>query len=230
MARKPASTIEAVAALRRQGSEANRQGMKRFGINVGRAFGVSMVDIKAVAKEIANDHELAEALWQTGFHEARLLAGLVDRPRWVSEAQMDRWTGEFDSWDLCDQICGNLWDRTPYAAAKIRQWAADQREFVRRAGFVTLAWMAVHDKKAEDDTFLAYLPMIRDGATDSRNFVKKAVNWSLRQIGKRSAELHGPCLDLARELAASDDRTARWIGKDAERELESPKLMDKLGL
>jgi 3-methyladenine DNA glycosylase AlkD len=230
VARRPTSAVDAIAALRRKGSEANRQGMKRFGINVERAFGVSVVDIKSVAREIAHDHDLAEALWQTGIHEARILAGLVDRPQWVSEAQMDRWTGEFDSWDLCDQICGNLWDRTPLAGRKIRLWAADEREFVRRAGFATLAWMAVHDKKANDDSLLAYLPIIRDGSTDPRNFVRKAVNWALRQIGKRSPSLHGPCLDLARELAESPDRTARWIGKDAVRELESPKLADKLGL
>jgi 3-methyladenine DNA glycosylase AlkD len=230
MARKTTSVSDAVAALRSKGSEANRQGMKRFGINVDRAFGVSVVEIKKVAREIAHDHALAEALWQTGLHEARILAGFVDRPQWVSEAQMDRWTGEFDSWDLCDQICGNLWDRTPHAGAKIRQWAADEREFVRRAAFATLAWMAVHDKKADDESFLSYLPLIRAGATDSRNFVRKAVNWALRQIGKRSPELHGPCLDLARELSESEDRTARWTGKDAQRELESPKLQEKLGL
>ena len=202
--------------------------MARFGINVDRAFGVSMADLRAFAREIERTHELAQALWQTNWHEARLLAGLVDRPQWVGESQMDQWTADFDSWDLCDQVCGNLWCRTPMAPDKIRQWAADEREFVRRAGFVTLAWMAVHDKKSPHANFLAYLPLIAEGSHDPRNFVKKAVNWALRQIGKRSATLHGPCLELARELAASGDRTARWIGAGAAKELAGEAVLAKL--
>jgi len=230
MARGPMTVEAALAALRARGKPENRRGMARFGINVDRAFGVPMPEIRACAAGIVRDHALAEALWQTGFHEARILASLVDRPQWVTQEQMDRWTADFDSWDLCDQVCGNLWDRTPQAFTKIRQWASDEREFVRRAAFATLAWKAVHDKAAPDDLFAALLPVIREHATDKRNFVRKAVNWALRQIGKRSAALHGPCLAVAVELADSEDRTARWIGIDAVRELDSAKVRSKLGL
>jgi 3-methyladenine DNA glycosylase AlkD len=226
--RRRSSAGELIAWLQAHGSETNRAGMARFGINTQRAFGISMAALRSQAKEVEPDHELAGELWQSGWHEARLLAALIDRPRFVTPEQMDLWTADFDSWDLCDQVCGNLWCRTPFAPQKIRKWADDEREFVRRAGFVTLAWMAVHDKKSPHAGFLDYLPLIRGGSNDPRNFVKKAVNWALRQIGKRSASLHGPCLELARELAASSDSTARWIGTDAARELESEKLRSRL--
>jgi 3-methyladenine DNA glycosylase AlkD len=230
MPRAPMTVEAALLALRTRGKPKNRDGMARFGINVERAFGVPMPDIRACAAGIVRDHALAEALWQTGFHEARILACLVDRPQWVRPDQMDRWTADIDSWDLCDQVCGNLWDRTPFAVDRIRQWAGDEREFVRRAAFATLAWKAVHDKAAPDKLFLELLPLIGDHSKDGRNFVRKAVNWALRQIGKRSAGLHGPCLSLALDLADSEDRTARWIGVDAVRELDSAKVKSKLGL
>ncbi len=228
MPRQPFTADELVIWLKSRRSEKNREGMARFGINVEQAFGISMADLRSLAREIERGHALAEELWQAGWHEARLLAVLVDRPQWVTDSPMDRWTGDFNSWDLCDQACGNLWCRTPMAGAKIRQWVLDERQFVRRAGFVTLAWMAVHDKKAPHASFLEWLPVIRDGAHDPRNFVKKSVNWALRQVGKRSASLHGPCLDLARELAASGDSTARWIGSGAARELESESVIARL--
>ncbi len=221
MARRPFSIDEALAALKDHGSEKNREGMARFGISVHHALGVSVPNIRAVAAGIEHDHALAQALWVSAIHEARILASLVDKPQWVTTAQMDAWTADFDSWDVCDQVCGNLWDRTPYAVEKIRLWAGDEREFVRRAAFATIAWMAVHDKKADDALFLDLLGLIRDAASDQRNFVRKAVNWALRQTGKRSATLLGPCLALAAELAASPDKTARWIGSDAVRELEA---------
>jgi 3-methyladenine DNA glycosylase AlkD len=228
MTRRPFTADEVLDWLGQHASETNRSGMARFGINVDRAFGVSMAQLRNHARQIERSHELAQALWHTGRHEARLLAGLIERWQWVSESQMEEWTADFDSWDLCDQICGNLWCRTPMAPGKIRQWAKDEREFVRRAGFVTLAWMAVHDKTAPHASFLAYLPLISQGSHDPRNFVKKAVNWALRQIGKRSATLHGPCLELARELASSDDRTARWIGTGAAKELADEAVLAKL--
>ncbi len=204
--------------------------MARFGISTGKALGVSMPDIRAVARAIRHDHDLAHALWESGIHEARILASMVDRPEWVTAHQMDRWAGDFDSWDLCDQVCGNLFDRTGFAHEKIIAWAGDDREFVKRAAFTTMAWRAVHDKKLADDALLAYLPLIRREAGDPRNFVKKAVNWALRQIGKRSAQLHGPCLELARELSQSEDAARRWVGSGARRELESEKVRSKLGL
>lgn len=220
----------AIAALKSRGTEKNREGMARFGIATLRAFGVSMPDIRACAANITKDHALALALWQSGFHEARIMAGLIDQPQWVTPPQMNAWTGDFDSWDLCDQICGNLWDRTAFAHEKILEWSSDPREFVKRAAFATIAWRAVHDKKTADAVFLEYLPLIKREAGDSRNFVCKAVNWALRQTGKRSARLNLPCLELARELAASPHKTARWNGIDASRELSSEKLQKKLGL
>ena len=228
MPRRQTTLREAIECLERSGSEKNRAGMARFGIETSRAFGVPMPAIRACARAIVPDHGLAEELWQSGFHEARILASLVDRPQWVDREQMDRWTAEFTSWDVCDQVCGNLWDRTPFAREKIAHWASDEREFVRRAAFATMAWQAVHDKEIADRELLSGFQIIRDASTDPRNYVRKAVNWALRQLGKRSAALHEPALTLARELAASSDRTARWIGTDAVRELESRAVLERI--
>lgn len=219
--RIPATPETALAALKAAGREENRAGMARFGIETARAYGVPMPEIRRIGKTIAPDHKLALSLWQSGIHEARILASLVDRPQWVTPDQMDRWVAEFDSWDVCDQVCGNLFERAAGIGGKIGEWAADEREFVRRAAFATIAWQAVHLKKEPDSTILAYLPLIERHSGDRRNFVKKAVNWALRQIGKRNAACHGPALDLARRLAASPDGTPAWIGKDAVKELES---------
>jgi len=223
-------TAAILKELRSLGSEANRAGQARFGINTARAYGVSIANLRPIARRLKRDHELAAALWASGVHEARILAAFIDEPEKVTPDQMDAWVAEFDSWDLCDQVCGNLFDRTPFAEAKIRQWAKDEREFVRRAAFARMAMYAVHAKKIADERFLEFLPLIERHASDPRNFVKKAVNWALRQIGKRSGELHGPCLALAERLALSEDRTARWIGRDAARELAHPKQMTRLGL
>ena len=229
MARRPRTRDELVAELRALGSDRNRAGMARFGIETASAFGVPVTAIRAIGRTIRHDHDLAETLWATGYHEARILASLVDKSQWVTRDQMDRWAADFNSWDLCDQVCGNLFDRTPFTHGKIVQWAGDEREFVRRAAFATIAWRAVHDKAAPDDGLLAYLPLIERHSADPRNFVRKAVNWALRQLGKRSAGLHAPCLALAKRLAESDDRTARWIGKDAAKELEKPEIRARLG-
>lgn len=195
-----------------------------------RAYGVSVTELRRIAKRLGRDHDLAAALWSTGVHEARILAALVDEPRKVAPAQMDAWAAEFNSWDLCDQVCGNLFDRTPYAQAKIAQWAKDDREFVRRAAFALAASYAVHAKTIPDEAFFPILALIEQHATDARNFVKKAANWALRQIGKRSPKLHQRALALAETLARSDDRTARWIGKDAVRELSDPARLARISL
>lgn len=217
-----------VAELRGLGSEANRAGMARFGIATARALGVSMASMRPLARRHRRDHALAASLWATGIHEARILAALIDDPRQVTPAQMDAWAGAFDSWDLCDQVCMKLFARTPYAEAKIVEWAADEREFVRRAAFALAAGYAVSAKAVPDERFLALLPLIERHATDPRNFVRKAVNWALRQIGKRSLALHGPALALADRLAASGNKTARWIGRDAARELTDPAQVARL--
>jgi 3-methyladenine DNA glycosylase AlkD len=221
--------VDAVLAeLRAMGSEEGRAGMARFGINADRAFGVSMTAMKPLARRLKRDHELALALWETGAHEARILAALVADPKAVTPALMDAWAADFDSWDVCDQVSMKLFARTPYVAQKVEQWAADEREFVRRAAFATIAGYAVAAKKAPDAAFRAFFPIIARCANDPRNFVKKAVNWALRQVGKRSVALHRPALALAETLAASEDRTARWIGRDAVKELTDPKQIQRL--
>ncbi|MGH6926303.1 MAG: DNA alkylation repair protein [Propylenella sp.] len=219
-AEKTAAAV--LAELRALGSETNRAGQARFGINTARAFGVSMAALRPLARRLKRDHALAAALWKSGIHEARILAALIDEPVKVTPAQMDRWVAAFDSWDLCDQTCTKLFVRTPFVEEKIAVWSADEREFVRRAGFALLAVHAVHSKKLPDKEFLKFLPLIERHATDPRNFVRKAVNWALRQIGKHSLALHGPALALAEKLAVSSDKTARWIGKDAAKELTDP--------
>jgi 3-methyladenine DNA glycosylase AlkD len=219
---------EIVAEIRTLGSEKNRAGMARYGINTVRAFGVSMAALAPIAKRHKRDHALALALWRTGWHEARILAVLIDDPKAVTPAQMDRWAAEFDSWDLCDQACMKLFARTPFVTAKVQQWSEDEREFVRRAAFALMAGYTVHAKKAPVSVFLDFLPVIETYAADSRNYVRKAVNWALRQIGKHSLALHGPALVLAERLAASEDRTARWIGRDAVKELSDPARIAQL--
>lgn len=204
--------------------------MARFGIEIGSALGVTMPEIRAIASSTSKDHDLAEQLWQSGFHEARILASLIDKPQWVTRDQCERWAKDFNSWDVVDQACGNLFDKTPFADDLVMQWSKRDEEFVKRAGFVLIAWMAVHLKKPPDSDFLSYLPIIEREAHDPRNFVKKAVNWALRQIGKRSAELHAPALALAQKLAASSDPAQRWTGKDAAKELDSEKMRQRLGL
>jgi 3-methyladenine DNA glycosylase AlkD len=219
-----------LAELRKLGSEKNRAGMARFGINTGRAFGVSIAAIRPLARRYRRNHELAAALWASGYHEARLLAALIDDPKQVTSKQMDAWAADFDSWDLCDQACLKLFVKTPFVDQKIPRWAKDKREFVRRAGFALLASQAVHGKDVPDSVFREHLKLIDAASTDERNFVRKAVNWALRQVGKRSASLHKPALALAKRLAASPDKTARWIGKDAVKELTDPFQLGRLGL
>jgi 3-methyladenine DNA glycosylase AlkD len=213
--------VEAIIdRLRAAGNERDRVGMARFGINVERAFGVSVAELRRIAREVGRDHSLAAGLWRSGWHEARILAALVDEPARVTEAQLERWVLGFDSWDLCDLTCGNLFDRTPWAYEKAFAWAERDEEFVKRAGFVLMAALAVHDKAAGDAKLRKFLPVIARHAADERNFVKKAVNWALRQIGKRNAALGEAALETARRMERTDSRAARWAARDAIRELE----------
>ena len=221
---------EVLKKLQEKGKLENREGMARFGIDTSTAYGVSMPDIRSIGSTIIKDHQLAEELWQCGIHEARILASLVDISKEVTREQMDRWVSDFSSWDVCDQVCGNLFDRTSHAESALRDWASDKREFVKRAAFALVAWRAVHLKNATDDIFLAYLPLIETAAGDDRNFVRKAVNWALRQIGKRNRSLHAPALELSNKLANLDIRSARWIGQNAAKELNDPKIKTRLGI
>ena len=209
---------EILAALEALGTEEGRAGMARYAIVAANVFGVSVANIRALAKQIGRDHELADQLWRTGWYEARLLAAFVDEPKLVTPAQMDRWAGEFENWADCDTICFHLFDKTPFAFAKVDQWAADEREFVRRAAFALLASVALHDKKAPDAPFVKSLKLIERAADDDRNFVKKGVSWALRGIGgRKSPALRAAARATADKLAASPDKTAKWIGRDAQK-------------
>lgn len=203
-------------------------GMARYGIATDKALGVAVPELRRLAKAIGRDHELAVELWGSEIHEARMLASMIDDPRQVSEPQMEAWVHDFDSWDLCDQVCGNLFDRTTSAFRKAVEWSARDDEFVKRAGFALMASAAVHRKEVDDATFEVFLPIIRAEATDDRNYVKKAVNWALRQIGKRSPELNRKAIATAKQIQKLDARSARWIASDALRELESAAVQDRL--
>lgn len=206
----------------------NVAGMARFGINPENTYGISIPPLRKIARQVGKDHELAQDLWDSGIHEARILACFIDEPAKVTEAQMDRWAADFDSWDVCDQCCGNLFDRTPFAFQKALEWSDHQEEFVKRAAFALMAYLAVHDKKAPDSRFEAFLPIIVRESSDERNYVKKAVNWALRQIGKRSRYLNALAVETAEEIKRIDSRAARWIASDALRELASDKVKAKI--
>ncbi len=222
-------TLEPILAeLESLANPENVAGMARFGIKGQKVLGISMKTLEPIARRLRKDHTLAVQLWDSGIHEARLLACMIDDPRQVSEAQMDSWVNDFDSWDVCDQACNKLFDKTPFAYTKALEWTSRDSEFVKRAGFVLMATLAVHDKKASDQPFIDFLPIIQREATDDRNFVKKAVNWSLRQIGKRNLALNIRAIQTAETIRALDSKAARWIGADALRELTSPAVKDKL--
>lgn len=208
-------------------SELERAGKKkvrdlmgpRNGIHTTKAYGVTMAEMKAIAKRLGKDHDLAAALWESGWYEARMLASLVDDPKAVTPAQMDRWCKDFDNWALCDTVCFHLFDRTEHAFRKVAAWSKRRAEFEKRAAFALLASLALHRKVAPDDVYLDGLVLVEVAATDPRNFVKKAVNWALRAIGKRNPALRAAALKVAARLAAAEDSAARWVGKGALREL-----------
>ena len=238
VADRVAALLDELAA---KGSEKDRAGMARYGIKVDDAFGVSLWELRRMAKPLRRDHELALALWATGNHEARLLATIVDDPALVDEAQMEAWVADLDSWDVCDQLTSNLFDKTRLAYDKAREWAARDEEFVRRAAFAMIAALAVQDKAATDERLLAFLPLIEACADDPRNFVKKAVNWALRNIGKRNAALNAAAVACAQRIRAAANRraggerggdpgarSARWVAADALRELTSEKVQARL--
>ncbi len=202
--------------------------MKKFGIETRSALGLSVSFLRGVARKIGRNHELALRLWSSGIREARILAAMVDDPKLVTPRQMEDWAGGFDSWDVCDECCSILFDKTPIAYEKALEWSRRKPEFEKRAGFVLMASLAVHDKKAADEKFLSFLPAIRAGSTDERNFVKKAVNWALRQIGKRNRRLNREAMKVATEIQGTDSKSARWIASDALRELTSAAIKKRL--
>ncbi len=222
------TTAKVLADLKRQGSARNRAGMARFGIAVDRAFGVPVPKIRALAKTIGQDHAFALALWKTGNHEARLLATMIADPKSLTTAQADAWVKDFDSWDVCDQACMNLIDKTSFAFSQALVWAKRKREFEKRAGFALMAALASHDKESNDERFLPFFRAILAASDDDRNFVRKAVNWALRGIGKRNRKLNALATHAADLLRKSETKSARWIGADAYRELTHPATKKRL--
>jgi len=225
---------EIIDKLRSKANPKNVEGMARFGINPENTLGIPIPVLRKTAKEIGKDtaftkasavrHILAQELWDSGIHEVKILAAMVDDPKQVTTTQMDSWVKDFDSWDVCDQVCMNLFDRTSVAYDKAKEWAEKEEEFTRRAGFALMACLAWHDKTAPDEKFLEFFPLIRKYSTDERNFVKKAVNWALRQIGKGRPKLLQKAIELAKEIEKIDSKSAKWIAKDAIRELSAKKI------
>ena len=206
----------------------NVKGMARYGINQTNNLGISIYQLRPLAKEIGVNHDLAQQLWASGIHDARLLACFIDDPHKVTPEQMDSWAEDFDSWDICDQACTSLFDLTPFAYEKAQQWAGQDKEFVKRAAFSLIAGLSVHDKNASDQVFVDLFHLLITHAIDDRNYVKKAVNWALRNIGKRNRSLNKKALQTAYQIQKIDSKSARWIAADAIRELSSEKIIQRL--
>jgi len=209
-------------------NDKNIEGMKRYGINVDTAFGISAPVLTAISKKYRYNHKLALELWTTGYHDARLLATMIDNPEEVTKNQLKKWVKDFDSWDVCDCCCNRLFRKVGFIEEFIPIWCKDKREFVKRAGFSMIAQLAVHKKKATDSEFEYYFPLIIEGSKDERNFVKKAVNWALRQIGKRNMYLNKKALTLSEKLLTLNAKSSKWIARDAIRELTNPKILTHL--
>lgn len=224
-----ASVEQVVERLQARARPDQLAGMASFGMAVEQRLGVSIPELRQIAKEVGKDHQLALELWQTGIAEARIVAAMVDRPEELTEEQMERWVTGFNSWDVCDQVCMNLFEKSPLAWKKIADWSEREEEYVRRAAYALIACLAWHDKRTTNAEFIRLFPVIKQGATDERNYVKKAVSWALRNVGKRNRNLNRAAIDLAEEIGRIDSRAARWIASDVIRELNSEAVQRRLG-
>ena len=222
------SVEEVLQQLKAKAQPDQLEGMAKFGLTGRKRLGVRVPEMRKIAKLIEPNHQLALALWQTGIAEAMMVASMIDVPEKVTADQMDNWAQDLQAWDVCDQVCMNLFDRTPLAWQKVRQWAEREEEFVKRAAFALIACLAWHNKEAADEAFIELLPLIKAGATDERNYVKKGVSWALRQIGKRNPQLNEVALQTAAELQEMDSKPAKWIGRDAVRDLTSETTQRRL--
>lgn len=222
------STDKILNSLKKMARPDQLNGMARFGIVIERRLGVSIPELRKMAKELGKDHKLALNLWKTGIPEARILAAMIDEPEKVTEKQMEDWVKDINSWDVCDQVCMNLFEKTPLAWKKIHDWSKREEEFVKRTAYSLIACLAWHDKEAEDQKFIKLFPVIELGATDERNFVKKAVNWALRNIGKRNRKLNKAGINAARKIGRINSKAARWVASDAIRELTSDAVKKRL--
>ncbi|MDH4268965.1 MAG: DNA alkylation repair protein [Dehalococcoidia bacterium] len=223
-----ASVEEVLDKLQSKAKPEQLTGMAKYGITIEQRLGVSVPDMRKLAKEIGKDHKLALDLWKTAIAEARIVAGMVGDPAKLTEEQMEDWVKDINSWDVCDQVCMNLFEKNQLAWKKIIDWSEREEEFVKRTAFSLVACLAWHDKKVSDEKFIELLPVIIRGATDERNFVKKAVNWALRNIGKRNLKLNEAAINAAKEIKQLDSKAARWIAADAIRELESDAIQSRL--
>jgi 3-methyladenine DNA glycosylase AlkD len=219
---------DALKWLERRGTKKGRDGMARYAIVADKVFGTSVGDIRKLGKELGRDHALADPLWKTGWYEARMLVAFIADPDKLTPAQMDKWTKDFDNWAVCDTLCFHLYDRSPHAWAKVKKWSTSRDEFVKRAAFALIASIAGHNKKEVDAPFEKSLDMIERAAGDERNFVKKGVSWALRGIGHRNKALNAKAVALSKRLAAAEDRTERWVGKDALRDITRPAVLRRL--
>ena len=227
--KKTYSFEEVIGELKSMAKPENLEGMARFGITGDKRLGISIPELRKLGKAIGKDHDMALKLWATGIQDAMILAALIDDPVKVTEEQAEDWVKDIDTWDVCDQLCMNLFERIPFAEKKIEEWSKRDREFVKRAAFAMIACIAWHDKKASDEDLIVFFPVIKKGSTDERNYVKKAVSWALRNIGKRNLNLNKAALELAREIKDIDSKAARWIASDVIRELESDVVQKRLG-
>jgi len=222
------SVDDVVDRLKAKARPDQLKGMARYGMTSDNRLGVSIPDLRKMAREIGRDHELALRLWKTGIQDARILAAMIDRPDKVTDRQTEEWVKDINSWDVCDQVCMNLLEKVPFVRKKIDVWSARDEEFVKRTAFSLIACLAWHDKGAPDEDFIRFFPVIRMGATDERNFVKKAVNWALRNIGKRNLNLNKIAVEVAEEIRQIDSKAARWIASDAIRELKGEAVQRRL--
>jgi 3-methyladenine DNA glycosylase AlkD len=227
---KMASVDEVLKRLESKARPDQVAGMARYGMTAERRLGVSVPDMRGIAREVGKDHDLALALWRTGIPEARILAGMVDRPEQLTEEQMDEWVAGFNSWDVCDQVCMNLFEKSPLAWKKIVDWSEREEEYVKRAAYALIACLAWYDKSAADEEFVRLFPVMKGGATDERNYVKKAVSWALRNVGKRNKNLNRAVLSAVEEIGRMNSRAARWIAADVRKELESEAVRTRLGM
>jgi len=222
------STGDVLNKLRKKARPDQLKGMARYGIVIEKRLGVSVPEMRRLAKELGKNHKLALSLWKTGIPEAKIIAAMIDEPEKVTENQMEDWVKDINSWDVCDQVCMNLFEKTPLAWKKIRDWSKREEEFVKRTAYSLIACLAWHDKEADDMKFIKLLPVIEFGATDERNFVKKAVNWALRNIGKRNRKLNKAAINAARKIGRINSKAARWVASDAIRELTSDAVKKRL--
>jgi 3-methyladenine DNA glycosylase AlkD len=223
-----ASTADILDQLKAKANPDNLEGMAKFGMAADKRLGVSVPEMRRIAKETGKDHKLAVTLWKTGIADARIVASMIAVPEKLTEKDMDAWVKDINSWDVCDQVCMNLFEKTPLARQKIIEWSEREEEFVKRAAFALIACLAWHDKQATDQEFIEFLSVIKRGASDQRNFVKKAVNWALRNIGKRNSQLNKAAIKTAKEIQRLDSKAGRWIAADAIRELEGEGTQKRL--